>query len=296
MAKDAIMIDQHKRRIPVSIEDVTPDDFTNRFICSGILDDGAMCGIEVRPSLDNALKNSYFYAARRDQPHKSGCPCARRRKTTIVERLDRRAKGKTNRALYQQLNRDKTIRPGGPGKKHPATEPGKELESDITSKATLDECKDIVQRDRMPRSLFEFYELLQMLSVTADYMDRKVFDLILDERTIPSYRRMGLPVGRPIVIVGRRTLPYKHIEHLENSQWLLIDYWATGKYKKYPIVFLLTVDTEAKNKLINLCRLEPSAKIIVYAVFHKHTTLQRTYVSEPVKPQMITALIDDESE
>lgn len=294
MSKEAIMIDQQNNRVLVNIDTLSPAEYENRFICPGILDDGTTCGILTRPAEGVVVRGAYFYPARRDQPHRPGCPCARARKTTIVESLDRRGAGKTNWELFESLNREKSIHSKKEKSKTQKFEADPNYDSYSEHTEMGNDCKDIQTKKRMPRKTEEYARLLMTLSIHDNYMDGKVFDFLLDERTIESYRRMGIPCGKPFLAMCRRTLPYKHEISIENNQWVLVDYWAIGKNARYPIVFVLNVDSEAKSKLLNLCRIEPSVKIAVYAVFQKHPTLQRAYISEPIKAQMITAFMDDQ--
>lgn len=296
MAQTAIEIMPDGQRRKVNISDLTEDDLQkcNSYVCTGILDDGQVCNAPMLPFLGSKHRDGYFYEKSRKTPHLHDCPEARSRKATTVEMLDRRAQGKTNEALYDQLNQDKKPR----GKKPPINPPIPDPEDFELDTPPYDETddeqeKEIKARLRMPRNIQEFISLLSSLSIHDNYTNKKVFDLILDHRTVESYRRMGLPTNRPFVINARRTFPYEHGIALGNHQWILVDYWATGKHKSNPIVFLLDVTPEAQAKLVNLCRIEPSVKITLYVRLHRHPTLPRTYTSDLVKPQMIAASFDD---
>lgn len=289
MAENAIMIDAQDNRYPRHISQVTESELVNRFICSAILDDGKICGAPMRPCQRNdSSREGYFYLEHRNCPHRPGCDKARSRKKITIEKLDHRCEKISGQELYDFLNRDKlnTLRRA---KKPPTpTEPGDTNYLPPPSGNKNNDEKDIQAKLCMPRTFEEYIHLLKTLSTTDEFTDKLVFDLILDERTIDSYRRMNLPM-HPFIITARRTFPQKHNVRLENTQWLLIDYWSSGHYRYSPFVFLLNLTTDAKQKLYNLCQIEPSVKIYVYSIFKKHPDIPRMYVSETVKAHMICA-------
>lgn len=288
MAKNAIMIDSLGNRYPRHISQVTESEIGNVFICSTVLDDGNICGAPMRPCRRNDTSlDGYFYLAHHDCPHRSGCDKARSRTKITIEKLDHRCEDISGQELYDFLNRDKlnTLRRT---KKPPTPTEPKGTDYLPPPSGNQNDEKDIQSKLCTPRTLEEYIRLLKALSTTDEFTDKLVFDLILDERTIDSYRRMNLPL-HPFVITARRTFPQKHNVRLENTQWLLIDFWSSGHYRHSPFVFLLNLTVDAKEKLYDLCQIKPSVKIYVYSIFKKHPDIPRMYVSETVKAHMICA-------
>lgn len=289
MGSDAIMIDKNGKRTPVTGGCLRTEDYDNDFICAGITEEGILCGVPVSVVRAAERRKEHFRAYSEAHPHIKGCPFCEKRKKITIEMLDRSGKGKTTQDVFARLNKEKMKRRKSP--KGGKIDPEEPSEINTEDEDYTENEREIRTKERLPQTLSEHVMLLQSLDTKDVYADSLVFDQILDERTIDAYRRMPIPVGKPFVITARKTLPYKYMKNLENNQWVLIDYWAKDTYS--PLVFVLTVTPGAKQKLYNLCQLDPAAKIHVYAIFKKHPTLPFTYLSELVRAQMICASFDD---
>lgn len=300
MAKEAIMIHDDGSSELVYAKDLTDADQNNKFICPGILDGGCLCGIDMALSNETDLVGRYFYARARNQIHGKGCPCARNREKSIVERLDQRGEGTTTQQLYDRFNRDerpKIKKPDNP----PLYKDPDDLEDVYTPDNPTAESqneydrntdKQIEIKQRGPRNPKEYIELISNLPTNAQYADRLVYDQILDERTIQGYRRFGtIPTERPLVVNTKKALPRDYDISLNSNQWLLQDYWGKGRNA---FLLILNLDPEAKQKLWNLCDCKPAVRISILGIFRKHPTRPRTFVSDLVKSNMIVAAITND--
>lgn len=267
-----------------------PEDRGKEMFCAGrIEEDGTICGTQVSFVEPTERKRGYFGAFSKNHPHRKGCQFDEKRKEITVEMLDRSGKGKTIEDIFNRLNKDKQKKPRPPkGGSHP---PEGEIEPDTTEEEYEEEEREIRSKERPPQNVQELAMVLKSLNIHDYYADKFVFDQILDARTIEAYRGYSLPTGKPFIITARKTSPYSYF--LENNQWALVDYWSKEPNAYEPFVFILTVTPGAKQKLYNLCKLDPAAKILVYSKFKKHPTLKRTYISDVVKAHMITVDTED---
>lgn len=261
------------------------EDCTSELYCGGWSDDEMkICGAPVGVVEKSERMNEHFRRSRGARPHIKGCPFDEKRKMITVEMLDRGGRGKTTEDIFNRITKDKKKREKPPkGGSHPP-------EGGIEPYPPVEECeedeREIRTKKRHPQTVQELVMVLKSLNTTDYYADKRVFDQILDERTIAAYRGYSLPIGKPFIITTRKTSPYSYF--LENNQWALVDYWSKSPNAKEPFVFIFTVTPGAKKKLYNLCQMDPAVKILVYAKFKRHPTLKNAYISELVKAQMIT--------
>ena len=285
MATQVIMICPNGEKQLVSVASLTDDDRKNKFLCAGITPEGELCGCPV--IVTNKTNRRNAYAREHNVAHKEGCSACRRRSAIDVEKLDKLGKKTSVKGLYDKLNQEKAPR----AKKGKATEEEgffetEEYQYTHGEKDSFDN-RGIRHTLRNPRDFQEVYELIASLPSDSPYADRLVFDLMLDERTVDAYRRLGsVPTQWPFIVVTRKAIPRQRGFFLKNDQWLLVDFW--GK-EHNAFFFILTVTPEAKQKLWNLCEISPAVKIIVWAEFRKDPTRPRTYISSLVKPEMIFA-------
>lgn len=137
--------------------------------------------------------------------------------------------------------------------------------------------------------------MLKLLKTTDSYADKLVFDQILDERTRDSYKRFKrIPVGVPFIVTMSKCYKLYKRENVGRNQCLLKDYWTEEERIQEGFTFFLNLDDMAREKLRNLCKREPAAKIMVYAVFRRDPQCSGRYISELVKAHMIDVDTDDD--
>ena len=257
MADRATMIDKDGNRKSVYVHQLTEKDLDNEFQCCGRVEhDGEICCAPLRPSFH--LK--YFYQASLANPHKKGCPYYRKAKETPVNVLDQRAEKLKIKDLLKKIGKTRGETPGGPSG-GPKTPLRKEEDDED------DLYKPVIPRHKHPRDIRQIVDLLKKLPLSARYADSTVGQLIVDERNIESYRLGEIPIGKPLVVIGRKTNPYAYGVMVGSEQWLLADFWATGINIKNPILYLLNVDQEAKQKLLAYARKATEGEPVKIAVF-----------------------------
>lgn len=244
VADRATMIDDDGNRKSVFAKYLTEEDLGNRFVCCGRVEhDGEICEA---PMLFSPI-GRYFYPESRSEPHKPGCPYYRKSKQTRVSTLDMRAENVESDDLFARFGKIKKNNPEGP-ENNPRKSPTKPEEDDE------DFIKPVIQRRRHPRNTAEFIDLMSKLPINAPYAETHVGRLIVDERNVEEYRVSEIPFGNMVAVIGRKTNPYAYGVTVESGQWLLADFWATGNNINYPILLLLNVDKEARQKLIKYAK------------------------------------------
>lgn len=293
MASEAIMILPDGSRKLIRAIELTAEERNNRFLCSGIANNGKLCACRLKPTNATPLQSPYFREYDANAKHQSGCEYCRRRPVTTVEMLDRSGGKTTFGDLYGKLNCDKA--PKGKREKGLEEEPFSFEEEFLPQQDTPDnQPKEILQKKRNPRDFRETYELLTSLSTTNRYAGQLVFDVILDDRTVEAYRRLGkIPTVRPFIATLRKAIPRVYGINLAPDEWLLRDCGANNGKE---FLFVLKLNSEAKQLVWNLSEISPAVQIRIWSVFHPHPTLPRTYVSELVKPQMIYARVTGDIE
>lgn len=284
MAKDAIIVYPNGDRKPILAIDLTEEEREYDFLCRGVTEDGEPCGCPVRPSSSNA-RNPYFYESDKRNGHKPGCSNSRKRTTIDIETLDRTGENTTIKHLFDKNNCDKPQR----SKKNKTVKADNfyGIEYENIEEDSDENEKEIRSKKRNPRNFREILALFASLNTNDKYAGQYVFDYILDERTVAAYRRMAsIPQNTPFIITAKKAVPAHHNIRLNNSQWLLMDYWG-GRDNAF--LFILNVTPTAKEKLLKFCEITPPAKIQVWGEFHRHPTRAKVYISELVRPEMIHA-------
>ena len=295
MADSALKLKEDGSYETVYAKDITEADRGCNFICNGTDEDtGIACKAPVFPKFVSSTGKFYFGVHRKSRPHIPFCSNNHSRKTIDVKILDRSAHNTSDVEIYQNIYSYREKERSKRNKRNPDDKLDyDEQDLDSSDYIQADDEKKIRQKLRNPQTIREYIALLESLSTTDTYANRLVFDLILDERTLEQYARMGIPCGRPFVVTAKRTFPYNHDIQIGPSQWLLVDYWANGRRKDYPIRFLLNVTPDAQKKLVNLCRNEPFSKIFVYAIFKEYDRKRRIYESNLVMPHMIDGILTE---
>lgn len=294
MASKAFMLFPDGSRKLVNAVEVSPEDRDNKFLCAGITTTGEVCEALVKPADTANPEDTYFYVCDRKIRHKPGCSYCRERTASIIGKLDRSGEKITFGDLYDRINRDKRpLKPKGKGTESDGfTNPEGENEPIQEDLDPIE--KKVQQKKRNPRDCHETIELLRSLKITDRYAGRLVFDLILDDRTVEAYKRLGkIPVGRPFVVTLRKAIPQAYNINLEPDEWLLKDYWGKP-YKEF--LFILKLTPEAKEVIWNICNISPAVQIRIWAVFYPHPTLPGAYVSEVIKPHMICADVMEDAD
>lgn len=210
----------------------------------------------------------------------------RKRKTIIVDRLDRSGNNVNLDELVEGFRRKRPPKkPARPPLIDPTDEHGLDDEQQLnTDDNDTDLDKIIMSRKRPPRTPTELLALLQTLSHTDKYAGLLTHDLLIDDRSIQYFRYCGLPISHPVFFVGRKAIPRDYNITLSNDEWLLKDFWGKGDH--YFLV-IAKVDPAAKQKLWNLCTIQPAVKIYILTTLKKDPRHPHAYSTDLITLDMI---------
>lgn len=226
-------------------------------------------------------------------PHAIGCEHDRRSTTQIISRLNFIGKFQDMQQFLSKLTATKDRK----GKKIDGSENNGKGGNHVIDTENVDEIeKKIKKMTRDPSNLKDLATLLGYLKIDHLYMDHKVQDWIVDNRTFSYHFGKGLPEGW-MIVVAKLCNPDSLGFAVEDNEWILADCTFNGnpRHKESHWFYKLHSDGRTMKKIIKFAKRKKQEDyyVIVCAKWEKDTEDSNLYISKKTTCKMVAFVKKD---
>ena len=226
----------------------------------------------------------------KNHPHTIGCEYDRRSTTQIISRLNFSGKFPDMQQFLSKLTATKDRK----GKKIDGGENNGKGGNTVIDTEDVDGIeKKIKTTTRDPRNLKDLATLLGYLKTDHVYMNHKVQDWIVDNRTFSYHFGKGLPEGW-MIVVAKLCNPDSLGFSVDSNEWILADCTFNGdpESKRCHWFYRLVCDSKARKKIGKFCgkRDRGDYYVIVCAKWVRDPQNQNLFISEKTTCKMVATV------
>ena len=215
--------------------------------------------------------------------HILGCEYDKRRKSETVSHTDSRASDSTVEDIWKGMSKI-TRHDRGKGKMRGSL--GEESGEGGASGGAEPNPRPVRRKSRRPTTPESLTRLLMDLSVDNPYANTHVRDLIVDHRTVDSFRANGIPQNTYVLVLAKRLAPANRTFTPNDGEIILVDCKYNASREAVPngcMQFRLRLSGKAKADMYKyLMHKEDNTYIIIFCCWKKDHDNANTYIAMDV--------------
>lgn len=253
--------------------------------CCGKNKKGDLCHAPMGPvHLTKPCPHITFRQKNNERVHILNCEYDERRESEISTHLDYRALGSTSEDIWKSM-RKKQKRNNVKGKKPVDPDGGSGGDGETTGGAEPAP-RPIRRKSVLPTSPEALTALLLDLPIDAPYANTYVRDLIIDRRTVDSYRANGIPQDKYVLVLAKRLASTNRTFSAKKGEIVLVDcnYDASSNaMPKSCIQFRMSLYGKVKEDMFKYLKLKgDNTYITIFCKWEKDSENKNTYFAKNI--------------
>lgn len=283
MADRAILINDDGREIPVNAIDLTYKDKYKNYVCAGNRR-GKECRAKMYFACGSVQTNNF----RALTEHMKNCEFDETSKFHVVNKIDKTGYNTSVEELAIQFGVDR--KPGErTGGKKPKGETGGGKTGGTLPDEDQPDDRETVSLQRKPKKLEELCKVLLQLHEDDQYGPNRVGDILIDDRSVDSFRQRDFQDGTILILVCEKTNQGAELRSSQPDNTLVLK----GPYSRHYPPLLVKFKTTKKKWMKIVKEMDRMDKIAVIGRWYHHPERDDVIMCEYL-PSDCIAILDKE--